>query len=260
MKANYFRHMNHIISKRLNELVQETDIQILMAVESGSRAWGFESPDSDYDIRIIYSLPSSYYMRIEPVRQDMTFPLDADLLDVSGWELRKALRLVFEKCNASPYEWVQSPICYMEADGFREELGQLLENHFSARLMLQHYLGLAKSTWHKHLSKEEVNLKKYFYALRPVMCALWILERNEVPPIRFQDVRSIVNDDAINQAIDLLLSQKEKANEGVMISRNYELHQFLEESLVHLGETKLEKRHQNPSSEPFNEFLLKWIN
>src|ERR1700750_867100 len=114
--------MQQIITGKLSEIIQEHKITLLFANESGSRAWGFPSPDSDYDVRFIYARPYKYYLSIVDRKYDLHFPI-TDELDVYGWDIRKVLALI-RKSNTTPFEWLQSPIVYRQEQGFRDELWQ----------------------------------------------------------------------------------------------------------------------------------------
>lgn len=100
--------MRKVIIEKLQQIEKQENVRILHAVESGSRAWGFESPDSDFDVRFIYVRPRDYYLKLEQTRDVLEFPIN-DLLDVNGWDLQKALRLL-HRSNPSVFEWFKSPI------------------------------------------------------------------------------------------------------------------------------------------------------
>ncbi len=95
------------IKNYLSELEQEKDIEILFACETGSRAWGFPSPDSDYDVRLIYKHHKDWYLSLSEGKDSIEFFLDNNEIDISGWELRKSLRLLW-KSNASILERIQT--------------------------------------------------------------------------------------------------------------------------------------------------------
>ena len=81
------------VEAELSRLETEHQVTVLFACESGSRAWGFASPDSDYDVRFLYVHRLPWYLQVEPGRDVIERPLD-DELDVCGRELRKALYLL----------------------------------------------------------------------------------------------------------------------------------------------------------------------
>lgn len=157
-------------------------VRIGFAIESGSRAWGFPSPDSDYDCRFIYVRPRSDYLSLFPPRDVIEFPIVGDI-DVGGWDLRKALLLAL-KGNAVLVEWVTSPIVYEEEAGFRNRLGALLDEIMMPRKVALHYVGLLN----QHFPAGEdgtVKLKKLLYAIRPAVALAWMNERNfsKLPPM-----------------------------------------------------------------------------
>ena len=168
---------------RLHDLEQKEGIRILYACESGSRCWGFASPDSDYDIRFIYVRHLEDYLSIEPVRDVIEEPVD-DLWDLNGWDLGKALHLM-KKSNSSLIEWLQSPIIYHEMTGFREAMLQLAEHHYDLAKLSNNYRGMARGNYREYLTGTEVWLKKYLYVLRPLLACEWIEVNGTHPPAVF---------------------------------------------------------------------------
>ena len=156
------------IKEELNKIEAAEDVRIIWSAESGSRAWGFASPDSDYDVRFIYVRNRKDYLRLNPVRDVIEWQLD-EVLDISGWDIRKALQLLY-KSNPTLFEWYNSPIVYRETEE-AQWLKDMLPQYFSMKKSLYHYLSMAKSNYHKYLQGEEVRLKKYFYVLRPILAA-----------------------------------------------------------------------------------------
>lgn len=247
------------IRDQIATLEDEMGIRVLCAVESGSRAWGFASPDSDYDVRLIYTYPKNDYISVAPVVQDINLPVDDLLLDLSGWELLKAARLVVGKCNASPFEWMQSSIVYQQQPGFIDDFFKVLETYFQPIPMVHHYLGLAKGTFYKHLQADQVNIKKYFYALRPILCAQWILERQTIPPLLFSEVRKVLDDSKVNTAFDEFLVEKEQAPEGHMVRANPVLQNFVITSIQRLTDELDRLKPIAVNHDLMNEFLFRWI-
>ncbi|PWV54053.1 nucleotidyltransferase domain-containing protein [Chitinophaga sp. S165] len=208
--------MNDIIAEKLLAIEKEKNVRILYACESGSRAWGFASPDSDYDVRFIYAQPEDSYLSIEERKDVIELPVN-EVLDISGWDIRKALQL-FLKSNAPLYEWLQSDIVYKESTEFRSELFRMAGEYFSGRAGCHHYISMARNTFEHDLQEEQVRIKKYFYALRPALAALWIIEKKTVPPITFRELRVAVDDKAWNDAVDDLLALKKISDEKTRIS------------------------------------------
>ncbi len=138
-------------------------VRVLFAVESGSRAWGFPSPDSDYDVRFVYLHPRDWYLSLVERRDVIEIPIDAEDHDISGWDLRKALQLLL-RSNPPLYEWLVSPIVYREDGATMAALRRLAETGYAHKTMGWHYLRIADRTYRTHFgSRPEANLKKYFY-------------------------------------------------------------------------------------------------
>ena len=121
--------MREKIQAQLRRIEEEEHIKILLAVESGSRAWGFASPDSDYDVRFIYIRPTQDYLRLDSVRDVIELPID-EVLDINGWDLQKTLRLL-HKSNPTLFEWFSSPIVYRETE-FADTFRKLMSHYFSS--------------------------------------------------------------------------------------------------------------------------------
>jgi len=218
------------IIQQLQDIEKKFDVKILYACESGSRAWGFASPDSDYDVRFIYVHQKDYYLNIDGQRDVIELPIN-DLLDINGWELRKALRL-FRKSNGPLYEWLQSPIVYKKDDNFHDELMALMPTYFSKRSTMHHYLSMAKTVFEPDLAGEDVRLKKYFYALRPILACRWIADKKEVPPMEFNKLR-ILAGDSINIRINDLLKQKSQVDERFIMKAIPEFNSFIKEQITY---------------------------
>src|SRR5690554_5132996 len=133
--------MDKIINEKLREIEQNEHIKIIGAFESGSRAWGFASPDSDYDVRFIYKRIKNDYLKLEGIRDVIEYPID-NLIDINGWDIQKALRLLY-KSNPTIFEWCSSPIVYIESD-LLSKFKSLLPDFFSCKSSLFHYLNMAE--------------------------------------------------------------------------------------------------------------------
>ncbi len=221
--------MHPRIKQALLALEAERGIRILYACESGSRAWGFPSPDSDYDVRFLYCYPPAWYLRLDEGPDTLNFPVN-DELDLAGWELRKALRLL-RGSNAVLFEWLQSPIVYHEAPGFRLQIAPLLPPTFNPKAGLHHYLGQLRRGVEEELIGEEVRLKRLFYALRSALAARWIRERHSLPPMEFAPLRELLPA-ALQSTVDKLLTQKAAANEKTTVARPAALVAFLAEEFT----------------------------
>jgi len=220
--------MKAIILEKLKATERQFNVRILYACESGSRAWGFASPDSDYDVRFVYVHKADYYLSIDDLRDVIEVPIN-DLLDINGWELRKALKL-FRKSNAPLYEWLQSPIVYAADPTFVSEMKALMPTYFSPRAGMHHYLSMAKGVFERELSGDMIKLKRYFYALRPALAAKWIADAKSVPPMDFRSLSALMPE-RIRTLVDELLSIKTKVDESFMIERKSEVNDFIRECI-----------------------------
>ncbi|WDF78812.1 nucleotidyltransferase domain-containing protein [Mucilaginibacter sp. KACC 22773] len=249
--------MKQIILQKLLELEQSENIKILYACESGSRAWGFASPDSDFDVRFIYSRPANDYLSIVEMPDVVGLPVN-EVLDIGGWDLKKTLKL-FMKSNAPLYEWLQSPIVYRQDDVFADELRSLMPGYFSLRSAGNHYLSMAHNTLRNDLQAEEVKLKRYFYALRPALACRWIVEKQTVPPMEFDKLRVLLADNKIQDAIDVLLAQKQMADEKAMIKPVNILNEWLADTLNQCREQLQQFTSEQQPAQPLNELFRRHI-
>lgn len=220
--------MKETIIRSLESLAAEQDITILYACESGSRAWGFPSTDSDYDVRFIYIHREDWYISIKRGKDTIDLPIDGEL-DLGGWELAKSLGLAAAS-NAVIWEWLQSPIIYSEREAFRERLFEALAGYYSLKGACYHYLSQVKKTIDEHLKGDKIKLKKYFYILRPLLAAHWICEKRSVPPMEFALLLEQINDrtDLVKE-IESLVKLKAAATEGEMVVRNVMVDNFCRE-------------------------------
>jgi predicted nucleotidyltransferase len=222
------------ILQKLFELEQSENIRILYACESGSRAWGFASLDSDFDVRFIYAKSVDHYLSIAETTDVVGLPVN-EVLDIGGWDIKKALKL-FLKSNAPLYEWRQSPLLYREDNPFAQELRSLMSTYFSPKAGANHYLSMANNTLRDDLQGEHVKLNRYFYALRPALACLWIIEKQLVPPMEFKPLRTMITDQAIQESIDELLDRKKDAEEKAFIKPVGLLNNWLTETLEYCKE------------------------
>lgn len=220
------------IQSELSRIAEENNIRILYACESGSRGWGFASPDSDYDVRFIFLHPTSWYLSVLPQDDGMDLFIDKEL-DINGWDIRKVLRLLI-KSNATPFEWLQSPIVYQTNEDFKASLWSLAQHFFQPRSTIHHYLGLAKNAFRKGLVNDsEINIKKYFYVLRPLLAAMWIADRKTAPPMTFSDLVTVLEPyPDIEKIITDLWEQKLQLKESDNIKLLPELNDFVQKQIV----------------------------
>lgn len=231
--------MKELILSKLRQIEEDYNVKILMAVESGSRAWGFASPDSDYDVRFIYVRPKEDYLKLEEVRDVIELPIN-DELDINGWDLQKTLRLLY-RSNPTLFEWFSSPIVYMETN-FTDQFRAIMNDYFSTKKSLYHYISMAESNYREYLKGEMVKAKKYFYVLRPVLACRWVIERNSPPPMLFSELAAAELPERLRTEVEYLLDLKINSPEVKEIPRINAINEYLDESIAEIktlvGNTK----------------------
>lgn len=223
--------MTEIIPQKLAEIQEKENIRILHCVESGSRAWGFASPDSDFDVRFIYVRSVPDYLRLDTVRDVIEWQLD-DTLDINGWDLQKALRLL-HKSNPTIFEWNSSPIVYKTTPEWKV-ISDVIKHYFKQKSGLHHYLSTAKSNYREYLHGPTVKLKKYFYVLRPVLACRWILREKCPPPMLFSELAEACLAPELKPAVNELLRLKTAAPELGEGSRIDVINDYLDLSIAEI--------------------------
>lgn len=216
------------IREKLDEIEKKENVRILHAVESGSRSWGFASPDSDYDVRFVYVRPREEYLSIEEPRDVIEYQLD-EVLDINGWDLKKALRL-FARGNATLFEWSGSPIVYRTTPEW-SRVREVSKQYFSEKTAVCHYYGTANSTYREYLQGEMVRYKKYFYALRPLLAAEYIERYHEAPPVLFEELLKLELPAELRASLDELLEIKKRTTEKEENPQMPVIRAFIEEEL-----------------------------
>ncbi|WDE99457.1 nucleotidyltransferase domain-containing protein [Lentisphaera profundi] len=225
--------MKEHIKLTLTELAKERQINILYACESGSRAWGFESPDSDWDVRFIYAHSLEWYLSLENKKDtiDEMLPLE---LDLGGWEIRKTLRL-FADGNLALFEWINSPEIYFKNESFHQSLKALISQYFNPIKGMNHYLSMARKNVENHILENSVKIKKLFYILRPLLACEWIEDFSSMPPTEFsllmRESKSMPED--IQRQVNEFLKQKETAAEGHLVELEISLVNWFNEQVTH---------------------------
>lgn len=218
------------IQTTIAQLEQSKRIKVLYACESGSRAWGISSPDSDYDVRFIYVHQLDWYLSLCNHKDTITVKDREADLDMTGWDLRKTLQLM-KKSNTTPFEWMNSPIIYHETPGFLRRLRKVSETCFSPNAVNYHYLSMARKFYNSCAGEESVKLKTWFYALRTALNARWIVENEEMPPILFKETLSLV-DAPIRKEILALIALKSTKNEDFLFKKEASLLHLMQESIA----------------------------
>ncbi len=244
------------IREQLSAIEDSNQVRVFFACESGSRAWGFESPDSDYDVRFLYVHPIDWYLSIDVVRRRdvIEIPIDGDL-DINGWDLRKALSLMY-KSNPPLMEWLGSPIVYSEHPTIANRLRELTAAFFQPRAAAHHYLHMAQGNYREFLKLDRVKLKKYFYVLRPVLAVRWLERDLGVVPTPFQELLEATDlPNGVRAEIDELLAKKSVTSELGDGPRIEPLNAFIDVELARHEANPLEIAPRKSDAKTLNDFF-----
>ncbi|MCD5324886.1 MULTISPECIES: nucleotidyltransferase domain-containing protein [Pontibacillus] len=216
-----------MIGEQLRAIEEEYEVKVLYACEAGSRAYGISSEMSDYDVRFIYVHKEDWYLSIDEKRDVIEKPL-SEQLDLSGWELKKALKLL-RKSNPSMLEWLYSEQVYMEQEGFMDRLRRIMPSAFNPLSVLHHYHKMAKRN-HKELGKgSQVQVKRYINVFRPLLMCRWVLSYHEFPPL---PLSKLLQDESvpveIKSQMNDVLSEKMKAPDVSYMERMKDLDQYIQ--------------------------------
>ena len=250
--------MKQQILEQVDAIERQYGVSILLACETGSRAWGFPSPDSDYDVRFIYMHSPDCYLSIDDKKDTIEY-LQGEL-DLVGWDIRKSLRL-FRKSNAAMFERIQSPIIYRKKGNFADQLVELAPAYFSPRAGLHHYLSMA-SKYYNACTEEEpakVKLKSYFYMLRTALASFWIVEKRSIPPLAFQDLLTLVAEKDLKDKILRLVALKAEVEESYFHPTDQEINLFVKETLSYCERRADELKKQQGPTDALDELLRKTL-
>ena len=223
--------VEELVLLKIKEIEEKENIKVLHVIESGSRAWGFASPDSDYDVRFIYKRNKDFYLSLRDTRDFIDWELN-EVLDINGWDLKKALQH-FHKSNATLFEWSNSPVVYYTTEEWKKLYSQVARNYFSCKSSLYHYYGPANMNYHEYLLDDMVKYKKYFYVLRPILACRWIEEKKCPPPVLFDELLNTVLEDEMKAAVEGLLAKKMQMSESDKAPKIGGINQYIEEKLTY---------------------------
>ena len=247
--------MEKAIHQLLKEIQSDHDIEILYACESGSRAWGFASPDSDYDIRFIYRRSIASTISVGELPNTIECPIEDDL-DPAGWDLRKTLGLL-RKNNGALIEWIHSPICYSANTDFLNEIRALALENINQRDLSNHYRGLANQVYHSRIKDVEPSAKAYLYALRAILAAHFVLEHNTPPPVPFVELIPIAPE-TVQTAINDLVTWKSTASENASPGNITLISEFISSEISALSERIAQLKTTVTPIEPYDATLNTW--
>ena len=194
------------VQAKLNELVVQHGVRIICAIESGSRCWGFPSPDSDFDVRFVYAHAPEWYIQLSPERDVIELPVN-EVLDISGWDVRKAMNLA-NGGNSVIQEWLISPLVYREDEVLAPALREMVARTFNAKATFHHYRAMAQNMI-PALDEEQVKLKRFFYISRATLSALWVWRKCSMPTVVFPDLlRGLTDDENVLAAFERQIAEK----------------------------------------------------
>ena len=249
--------IEELVLLKLKEIEEKEQVTILHAVESGSRAWGFASPDSDYDVRFIYVRSQKYYLGLQPRQDFIDWALD-ETLDINGWDLSKALQH-FHRSNATLFEWANSPIVYRTTPEWTQ-IYAAAEKYFSCRSAMYHYYGTARKNYHAHLTDALVKYKKYFYVLRPILACRWIENKACPPPVLFTALAAETLEDDMRAAINQLVETKKQMTESEKAPRIDHLNTYIEKQLAYFNTASVAMAHDRTADwEALNEVFFRTL-
>jgi len=229
-------NMKKVILSHLEEVERENNVKVLLAVESGSRAWGFHSAESDWDVRFVYVHQLDWYLKVNEGRDVIEHMYDDDV-DLVGWELRKTLRL-FQKSNPSLLEWLHSPIIYRADEAFLSRMRTLEPAFFNPIKTMYHYGSIYIKHDKRYLQNAAYPLKRFLYYLRGILACRWIEERQTMPPVLFSDlVKGSVREENIRQKIDGLLALKRQSKENDLKEVDADLVEYARHWAEHFEQT-----------------------
>lgn len=220
------------IGDQLTKIESYHEVKILTAVESGSRAWGFASPDSDFDVRFLYVHAPDHYLTVWDRRDVIEWGGEDPSMDITGWDIRKALRLMAHG-NASVGEWLRSPIIYQWRFSLTAGL-QDLETRVDSRCYAWHYYGMAKGNFQKYLQGPEVSHKKYLYVLRPIAAANLVLQGQPLSTAMYPELPYHLprQDSLLTEKVESLVRAKRQGDELMTGPASQWLHDYIERELA----------------------------
>lgn len=257
IKANIMEPEKYI-KEKLEELEKEHEFKVLFAIESGSRAWGMESEDSDYDVRFVYVRPKKDYLSLVRSVDNVNWVSEDKMFDIVGFDIYKYCGLI-DKSNPNPVDWLLSPIEYFsrKLDGkpAREVFKEILLKHaINYDALFNGYWGMCKSNYYKYCHKEQpASYKNYLYALRGLCNALWIDKNQQVPPTRFEDCyKNISLPPLVLSTLNRIIAEKKSKDEGYSPRQIVCFDDFIEDNI----KGKHSKEFDHVMSQSFDQAIL----
>jgi uncharacterized protein len=243
------------ITTILTQIKQKKNIKILYACETGSRAWGFPSPDSDYDVRFLYMHRRDWYLSLSQ-HKDTIEHMDGDL-DITGWDLRKSL-LLLKKSNVPLIERFQSPITYFGDENFKADFKQLIESYYSPTAVFFHHYSLARKFWEELKDSETIKLKSYFYLIRSLLSCYWIIQDKSVLPMHIEGLMTRIDSNRRDE-LRTLIQLKAGVGEKYLHPKDESLHEWIKGMFDLLERSKENLGVNRKDNSVLNNFFLKMV-
>lgn len=240
----------------LQQIEKDKSIKLLFACETGSRAWGFPSPDSDYDIRLIYMHHRDWYLSLHEQKDSIEI-MDGDL-DITGWDLRKSL-LLLKKSNAPLIERFLSPIIYHEETEFADNFRTLINQYYSPTAVFYHHYSLASKFWADIKDAETFKLKGFFYLVRSLLSCNWIIQNSQVVPMQI-DKLMLYTDSDVAQRLRELIALKATVDEKHFHKKDQFLHEWIIDTFKKLDIAKEALGVNSSSIDVLNNYFLQMLN
>mgnify|MGYP001860141024 CR=1 FL=1 len=250
--------MIDIIKQKICEIEEKEQVKIIYATESGSRAWGFVSPNSDYDVRFIYIRKPEFYLKLEKTKDFIEYEIN-DIFDINGWDISKTLKLLHSS-NPTLFEWANSPYIYKKTEEWTL-VQNIMNDYFLSKKALNHYLSTAKNQYNRYLKDDIVKLKKYFYILRPILACKWILNEKTPPPMLFAELVNTQLEKDLKSIVENLVQKKINSQETELIPKIQILNEYIEENFIKLN-TIINNvpKSKNNNYKQLNDLFLNLIN
>src|SRR3989344_7760708 len=245
--------MKEIIKQLCRDIEKENRIKILFAVENGSRAWGMESKNSDYDVRFVFVRPLEDYIQINKYpevieaafdKKGKTHPVQGSFMDFNGFDIFKFARML-SSSNPTVIEWLISDIIYYGKQDL--VFKKFAVENFNPVSLYHHYKSMCRNNYLKYLkSKKQVTYKRYLYAMRGLINAKWVIHNKSIPPIKFTDAlklsKTLIPEDIIRK-LNEIIKLKLKGKENGIIQNIVKMDNYIESFLKDETEEPKEKLH-----------------
>jgi predicted nucleotidyltransferase len=243
------------IQLKLKEIATEKKVSLLYACETGSRAWGFPSPDSDYDVRFIYRHETRWYLSLSKHKDSIEL-MEGDL-DATGWDLRKCL-LLLNRSNVPLIERFQSPVIYWEEPGFKTEFKKLIAEYYNPIAVFFHHYSLAIKFWEDIKQQPDYKLKSLFYLFRSLLSCNWIIHDDSVLPMDIEGLMKY-NPGAMNTTIRELVILKSSQPESYRHPWNREVKDWIIHTFSQLEQARGSIKINKPGMGSLNDYFLKTV-